>query len=489
MRRYDVTIAGGGIAGLATAEIFARSGWSTLLIEKNQRLCTETSGSHHEWFHLGSLYSIFPNRQFLRTLAGGVEDLFEYYRDFDGMNLRVDGEGGLVKVDHPHAWFRPDNLEYIIATTSDPDFDFSRVDGLRELGGALYNRLLWNTAIRLFICRHNRFHKHDWRRGGASSYISRAGVFDYSRRQLTSFDPVEVGIELDPRTHLRMPSYDGPMHALHIVTDLTRSLLAHGGEIRTSAALEGYRRGAGGIEVSFGGETVHTRKLILATGAALGDHAAGRLRVQSVRSPLLIAYPAVCERNVVRLTPFIDETVNHLLHSVDGHDYSLIGGGHFAEMDDAEGAARVENRLIEKARDVFPRLRHSRLQKVYFGTKSEVVGRSGNRNYLYRIDQLEPDVTAIVPGKFSLAFSLAMTTFRRVAGAAPVTHTSYDSALEVDKYVDLTIHRRIVRDFVAEQSITDSRPAIPLHVGRQDSLSSNPAAIHTRPPGPSRRTA
>jgi glycine/D-amino acid oxidase-like deaminating enzyme len=458
MRRYDVVIAGGGIAGLATAEMFARSGRRVLLLEKNERLCSETSGMHHEWFHFGSLYSIFPRRQFLRTLAGGVEDLLEYYRDFDGMNLRLDGGGKLVKVECENAWFRPQNLEYIIATTRNEDFDLARVRGMRDLSGALYNRLLWNTAIRLFICRHNRFYKHDWRRPGASSYIPRAGVFDYSRKMLGRFESEEL--DLDPATHITMPSYDGPMNAFNIIADLVRSLLSHGGEILTSTAFGGYRRTGDGIEVAReGGEPVLAGKLILASGAALGEHARGAVRVQSVRSPLLVAYPAVCSGNVVRLTPFTNQTVNHLRHSIDGHDYSLIGGGYFASMNDEREAADVECRLVEKARAVFPRLADARMQAVYFGTKSEVVASNGNRNYLYRIEEIEPDVVAVVPGKFSLAFSLAMTAFKRMTGELPKTCSGYDAELPVGQYVDVTRSKAMVRRFLAEEAAETLRPA------------------------------
>ncbi|MFQ5630403.1 MAG: FAD-dependent oxidoreductase, partial [bacterium] len=91
MKKYDIVIVGGGIAGVATGEIFARSGFKTLVIEKHEKLCMETSGLHHEWFHFGSLYSIFPNNQFFRTMVGGIEDILDYYRDFAGMNLRIDG--------------------------------------------------------------------------------------------------------------------------------------------------------------------------------------------------------------------------------------------------------------------------------------------------------------------------------------------------------------------------------------------------------------
>lgn len=93
---YDAVVVGAGIAGLATAEIAARSGLKVVLLEKNHAVCAEASGGHHGWFHFGSLYSIFPNNQFMRTLVGGIDDLLEYYSCFPRMNIRVGETGRLI---------------------------------------------------------------------------------------------------------------------------------------------------------------------------------------------------------------------------------------------------------------------------------------------------------------------------------------------------------------------------------------------------------
>ena len=89
---YDFAIIGGGIAGLTTAEIFSRSGYKVILIEKNSKICSESSGLHHEWFHFGSLYSIFQIK-LLKNTCWGIDDLLLYYRDFKNMNLKIDNRG------------------------------------------------------------------------------------------------------------------------------------------------------------------------------------------------------------------------------------------------------------------------------------------------------------------------------------------------------------------------------------------------------------
>ena len=58
--RYNWIIVGGGISGLAIAEILSRENNEILIIEKNKYLASETSKVFHEWLHTGALYTIVP---------------------------------------------------------------------------------------------------------------------------------------------------------------------------------------------------------------------------------------------------------------------------------------------------------------------------------------------------------------------------------------------------------------------------------------------
>ena len=89
-RTLDFAVVGGGIAGLAIAELLQRSGASVVLIEKNKTLCSEASGEQQGWFHTGALYTALPDQFFFRAMVGNLDDLIDYYRAFPNMNLRVD---------------------------------------------------------------------------------------------------------------------------------------------------------------------------------------------------------------------------------------------------------------------------------------------------------------------------------------------------------------------------------------------------------------
>lgn len=447
--KYDLVIIGGGIAGLAIGEIFARSGFKVALVEKNEKLCMGDSGVHHEWFHFGSLYSIFLNNQFLRTLVGGIDDILVYYRDFEGMNLRVTGDGKLITIEKEYKWFRDDTIEYVVSARNDPDFDLKNFSGIRDFLYKIFMLLSWEKAIKQFIARHNRFYKYDWRRGTASYYIPKARLYDYSRNVIDKFQ--DDKILLDPNTHFRIKGYDRPMNAYNIIADLTRSLVSHGGDIFLKSRFVEYKNKSDGkIEVVLENGVLWADKLILAMGKDLGGVLNNRAKINVLVSPLLVVYPNVCDINFVRLTPFITKTINHIKHSIEGKTYSLIGGGYFANPEYPQEKKRVEQYLIERAKAVFPLIKEARILEVYLGNKTEIASSlrdTGKRNYLYRIEKIDKDVYFVIPGKFSLGFSLAVNTFKDLVGHYPNTYAIYDKNLDAREYIGLMRHRSIILKF------------------------------------------
>ena len=62
IKKYDWAIVGGGIAGIALSEILTREGHSVVLIEKNNKLASQTTRDFHEWIHTGALYTLIPDK-------------------------------------------------------------------------------------------------------------------------------------------------------------------------------------------------------------------------------------------------------------------------------------------------------------------------------------------------------------------------------------------------------------------------------------------
>lgn len=455
-QHFDAAVVGAGIAGLATAEIAARSGLNVVLIEKGHVACGEASGGHHGWFHFGSLYSIFPNNQFIRTLVGGIDDLLDHYSGFPGMNIKVGKEGKLVFPQIPGAWIRDEPIQYIVAARNDHDFDLRRFENVRRYAEKLIFTLGWDLNIKQFISRHVRFHNFDWRSGPASQRIPMAGWMDYSRSVISKVQDIDCAI--DRNTHFQVSGFDRPMNARSIIRDLLSSFLAHGGTFLRDCAFQSYHQTRGAQEIATSKGTLVAKKLLFATGRALSHSAGDHVRVRIVASPLLVTYPALCDLNWARLTPFVERTVNHLVHYANGLPYSVVGGGYAADAEDQTAVSQAQERLRETAMRVFPQLKSAEMTEIYTGFKTEVVSQAGERNYQYFIRPLAEDVFALVPGKFSLGCSLAVNAYRKIWGKIPSKEAPRAASIPED-FLQRPKHEQIVVNANVQPSV--SRGSIP----------------------------
>ncbi len=450
MRRFDLAVIGAGIAGLAIAEIFARSGQRVVLIEKNDVVCGEASGSHHAWFHFGSLYSIFPNNQFMRTLVGGIDDLLDYYRDFPGLNVRVDKDGKLSFADGDSAWIRDEPIQYLVAARNDADFALDVFEGVPSYLRKLLFTLTWDLTIKQFISRHQRFTKFDWRSGPASQYVPKAGWLDYSRDVI--FKVGDIDVDLDKNTHFRVQGFDRPMNAGRITGELLRSFLSAGGEIALRTECVRCIEQSDAVQIDTTTGVFEAKRVVYAAGSDLKRLLAQQAKVNVVASPLLVVYPSVCSEHFVRLTPFMDRTVNHLLHSASGHSYSLIGGGYSANPEEPNEVEESKGKLLAMAERFLPKVKEARLRETYVSYKTEVAAQRGERNYQYFIRGLSERTFVVVPGKFSLGFSLAVNAYRRLEGHDPAKRVRLDPSIDVKGMVAPMRHHRMVEQFLGRES-------------------------------------
>ena len=112
MRTFDWIIAGGGIAGISLCEILTREGHSVALIEKNNKLASETTREFHEWVHTGSLYTLVKDKmETLKYVLGSLDDLLEFYSSFSKMNLKP-SESGLKIMEDEKGWFNPNYINF-----------------------------------------------------------------------------------------------------------------------------------------------------------------------------------------------------------------------------------------------------------------------------------------------------------------------------------------------------------------------------------------
>ena len=381
----------------------------------------------------------------MRTLVGGIDDLIDYYSGFPGMNIRVNEDGRLVFPQVDGAWIRNEPIQYIVAARNDKDFNLNVYDGLGNYLRKLFFTLTWHLTIKQFVSRHQRFHNYDWRTGPASENIPKAGWMDFSREVI--FKPKDMDCTLDPDTHFRVSGFDRPMIFRNIVGDLFNSFISSGGTFLPGCEYIGYRR-KGGVNIVYTRDhEISTKHLVLASGRGLKDHLAGKANVNIVASPLLVVYPVVCDMNLVRLTPFVSRSVNHLKQYANGVAYSLIGGSYFAPLDDESAVVNMKEELIAAAERVFPAIAQAEFKEVYISYKTELSGEMGERNYLYFMRNLDENVFAVVPGKFSLGFSLAVNFYKKLVGKRPEGLIKADQDMDVSKLCML--HERKISGFIA----------------------------------------
>lgn len=416
-RIKDFAVVGGGIAGLAIAEMLQRAGASVVLLEKNRTLCSGASAEQQGWFHTGALYTALPNNFFCRTMVGNLDDLMDYYSGFPNMNLRVDKH---ISTMTQEGWFANRTNFYVYTSTEGVSWAW---------------KLPWSIALRRAKRRMSWFETLD-----ASRSLSHQLGFGAKPLQYVVHNN-RLGLNLD-HTAFALKSRDRAMHTQLIASDLLRSFLAAGGEVKTRAAVQRLDKGAVAVTLDGGGQVarIAARHTILATGK---DTTAFESNTKVFISPLLVVYPALSDINFVRMSPHMEQTINHLCHRINGLEYSLIGNAvyHDAQQVNGEVLEKVRANMQGLARKVFGDF-DEKGSDLFFGYKTEVSSSSFIRNYLYHIID-RGHYTLTLPGKFSLCFSLAANVCRHF-GIEPV-RTVRLSADPVDHLIEEPMHSRMAR--------------------------------------------
>jgi hypothetical protein len=210
-----------------------------------------------------------------------------------------------------------------------------------------------------------------------------------------------------------MKSRDRTLNTPRLTADLLNTFLAAGGELRTGARVERVERG----RVHSRGTSDRCRYVIAAAGCHIPEVA--EIAVKSVKSPLLVVKPALTDVNFIRMTPTLSETFNHLHHAGPSGDYSLIGNARYWPLDAVVDEASLKAELIVRSERVFGTSIDPGRVALYFGTKTEALNGRQRRNYQYQIVEGR-DAVAVLPGKMSLAFSLAVNVCRHF-GIDPAT--------------------------------------------------------------------
>ena len=375
--KYEWVVVGGGVAGIVLSEILTREGHSVLLIDKGEKLACETTKIFHEWIHMGSLYTLIPDRlTTLKFLLGAIDDLLEYYSCFERMNLRPT-ESGLA-VDGSAGWFAPNYI----------NFKYRR----RRLN------LPWSLGTARSSYLIKKIKEHDWlrRRGGVIDEF-KIGMY---RSILKTYKEVVKG----KGKFYNVETPDFTTHSRHILRDLVATAINNNLELSLGNPVLKIENHNGQKVVVTEKSTFKAANVIVCAGKNISDFM--DVGVKTSIAPIAVVKGLDKDaKSFVELDYIVKNCIN-LVTKPGG--VGLIGG---ISLNSEDKAREYIKNVIEQ---------HKKLNKdievvdTYMGYKNEIVFKDQDRNYLFHIVPSGEGIWAVVPGKFTLGFSLATEFYRRI---------------------------------------------------------------------------
>ncbi len=378
---HDYVIVGGGISGISVAEILSRDqNLSILLLEKNKKLATETSGEFHEWLHSGTLYTLVPdNLLTLRYLLGAADDLCTFYGGYNDMNL-FPTEAGLGI--NREGWFNDNWIEY-------------------RFRNRKFNPI-WQSLVSRSLNIIEMVNEHDWLRRRAGSEYGGKKISPYV--WLNNWGKLYSNGEYYPVT-----SPDITMNSRLLLNDLVGNYLANGGDIKCGHKVEGISRDGSGWSLATSHGTYTGKKVVITSPDIIGK----KLDIQLKHSyaPIIVAGNVpVSQKSFVELDYYTRTCIN-LLNKLNG--YAQVGGISLSRKQDVPDYIAY---LKKRFSGMMPEIE---FVDFYTGLKKELVAKGQDRNYLYHIDEIDNGLWAIVLGKFSLFTSMSAEFYRRIYGRNP----------------------------------------------------------------------
>jgi hypothetical protein len=387
MKEFEWAVVGSGIAGIVAAEILTREGHSTVIIEKNDKLAAETTRDFHEWMHTGSLYTLIPdNLKTLKFILGSVDDILEFYGSFKGMNL-VPTESGIQIGETEKPWFEDNRIHFKYR---------------------IKNRKItfpWLIGVARSIYLIEKIKQHDWLR-------RRAGVLSPLKLKVKELIQIVKKLIKHKEVFYDLETADFTTNSRNLLRDMVATSLENGLVISCQNEFIKYEKTSKDYIVHCNNESFRVKKIVLCLGANISNFV--NSEVKTSYAPMAVIDNVNEEStSFVELDYYPKNCINMITKE---NKVGLIGGISFSNKEKCD--VYIEE-VIEKHKKYNPDLK---VLNKYIGIKSEITLKNQPRNYLYHIIDIAPDVWGIIPGKFTLGFSIAPEFYRRVYNKNPRKH-------------------------------------------------------------------
>jgi len=380
IKKFEWAVIGSGIAGIITSEILTREGHSAVLIEKNDKLASETTRDFHEWMHMGSLFTLIPDKlKTLKFILGAVDDLFEYYSSYQRMNLTPTEKGIIINAEKT-GWFIENNYIH---------FKF------RLRGRKITFPWLIGVARSIFLI--NKISQHDWLR-------RRAGAFDPWKYKLKEIISIVIDLLKSKERFYTIRTPDFTMNSRSILKDMVATSVECGLVISKSNEFIKYIKVDGGYHVITKREVFFAEKIVLCTAENIAHFVEANVK-KSYAPMAVVDNISETSKSFVELDYYPQNCINMITKD---NGVGLIGGISFS--DEGKCKAYIDE-VFNKHKRYQPQI--NKLAE-YNGVKSEIILKGEPRNYLFHIKEIEKDIWTVIPGKFTLGFSIGPEFYRKV---------------------------------------------------------------------------
>ena len=402
-KNYEWAVIGGGITGIAVSEILIREGHSVILIDKNQKLASVTTREFHEWIHTGALYTLIPDKlKTLKFILGAIDDLIEYYSVYDRMNL-VPTDCGLSINTQEKGWFEP---EYI-------HFKY-RIKGRKIT-------FPWLIGVARSIRLIEKIRKHDWlrRRAGELEPFKENYFLEICKNIIELLKYKEKFFDIE--------TPDFTTNSRILIRDLVSTGIMNGLDISLNNRIIEIKQNENNLNIIGEKESFKVKKIAVCAGKGIDGFSDSKMKTSFAPIAIVDGIENV-QNSFVELDYFPKNCIN-MLTKDDG--IGLIGGISLSDKDKCDAYLDY---VIKQHKQYNPKMR---VIDRYIGEKNEITFKGEDRNYLYHIHKSSKhdNVWSIIPGKFTLAFSLAPEFYRRVYNKNP--RKFFKSSVDDGKYSNL----------------------------------------------------
>ena len=382
MKTFEWIVVGGGVAGISLSEILTREGHSVALIEKKDKLASATTREFHEWFHTGSLYTLLKDdMKTLKYILGSLDDLLEFYSSFPKMNLRPTDKG-LKIADNNKGWFSPNYINFKYR---------------------LKNRKLilpWLYAIARSIALIDGIRKHDWlrRRAGILESVTTEYYFSILKNLLK--------IAASSNKFYTIETTDFTTNSRDLLKDMIATAEKNGLEIFTKNELLEIKNSNNNIIANCSNDNFQAKNMVVCLGDEIEKFS--DLKINKSYAPIAVVKNIKADtKSFVELDCFKKNCINIV---TKGKSFGLIGGISLSKKDEVQ---KYFDFMINEHKKLNPGIE---ILEKYIGVKNEIFQKKENRNYLFHINPSRKykNVWSVIPGKFTLVFSMAPEFYRIV---------------------------------------------------------------------------